>query len=217
MKNYIIILICLSLLLCGCQAAGNNTGTEPTVAPTVAPTEEPTQEPTQELTAAPTEPPLPAGPIDVEVFEAANVYIFDVEKAYALDHTSFAISGLLHTQEQIMQFLTDRLGEGYQFDSESKLDLTPYDEAFFESNSIVVILDYYIGMPLYFDYYTDGISREEDGSYRGLVSLEKRYNGGTWSNNVSVGFLVMKDVTDDAVVQLQLIDSFYNKISEVTS
>ena len=27
MKNYIIILICLSLLLCGCQAAGSDTDT----------------------------------------------------------------------------------------------------------------------------------------------------------------------------------------------
>ena len=208
MKNYIIILLCLSLLLCGCQAAGNNAGTEPTVAPTAAPTEEPTQEPT----AAPTEPPLPAGPIDVEIFLAARASDFEYER---IPGRRCDLSGLLHSQDQILQFLSERLGEGYALEQGDELDLTLYDEAFFENNSIVIIITYIIGMPIPHYYFTDGIFRAEDGSYQGLVTMKEGPANTVVANCASIGFLVMKGVTDDAVVKLQL--KKHDTIFEVTS
>ena len=128
MKNYIIILICLSLLLCGCQVAGNNTGTEPTVAPTVTPTDEPTQEPTQ----APTEPPLPAGTINVQPKWAATL------KTYSNAPKQRGLwSGLLHSVDDIQAFLQDRFGEHTFF---LDIDYASYDVDFFEKNSVAVFL-----------------------------------------------------------------------------
>ena len=133
MKNYIIILICLSLLLCGCQAAGNNAGAEPTVAPTVAPTEEPTQEPTQE----PTEPPLPAGAINVQPKWASTLKTYSKIPEYKTGYNRLSWSGLLHAADDVKTFLQDSFGEHTFF---LDVDYAAYDVAFFEKNSVAVFL-----------------------------------------------------------------------------
>ena len=105
MKKTVILLLCLSLMMCtGC--AGKSA--EPTLAPTMAPTEDPTQEPTQEPTApptqAPTAPPLPAGPIDAELKWVgtlnSNLDISNVYKYW---------SRPLHSEKEIREWLIDFL------------------------------------------------------------------------------------------------------------
>ena len=214
MKNYIIILLCLSLLLCGCQVAGNNAGTEPagapTVAPTVAPTDEPTQEPTVapttaptvEPTQTPTEPPLPAGPIDVKM-----ELVGSLKPAYSYDEVhknSPMVSQLLHSQNEIYAFLTKALGEGYV--NREGIDYTAYDDSFFIRNSVVVVLIYQQGTA-HTKLSTEGIIRDTDGSYQGIIGIDRVW-GGDGEQWFDVGFITMKSVTDDAPVgiMLQAID-----------
>ena len=145
MKNVIILLLCLSLLLCsGCQAAANNTGTEPTAAPTVAPTVAPTQEPTQEPTAAPTQEPTSAPtepPAVVEVVDAEVRYItYDMFYLYQIDERINPVSPLLHSVDEINAYILaeiERNSPGHPFVGfkwEEYDKAVEYNEAFFKEN-----------------------------------------------------------------------------------
>ncbi len=79
MKKTLMLLLVLSLLLCGCGAQPAETTapiteapTLTTEAPTEVPTEAPTEMPTEAPTEAPTEPPVPTNPLTGEVLEAPN-------------------------------------------------------------------------------------------------------------------------------------------------
>ena len=205
MKNVIILLLCLSLLLCsGCQAAGNDTGTEPTAAPTATPTEEPTQEPTiaptVEPTQMPTEPPLPAGPIDAELkwvgTLGSNLDISSVLKYW---------SQPLHSKKEIQDYLNTFFGvdiDGRITKWYWEINYTRYDEAFFAENSVIVIpmVDCYHDSWLW---QIANLERKDNGEY--LIEMEWGIGEGI---NVEgslffVMFIELKGVTDSAPVELK--------------
>lgn len=79
MKKTMILLLVLSLLLCGCAGKPAETTAPATEAPTAAatspaevPTEAPTTVPTEAPTEAPTESPAPTNPLTGEVLEAPS-------------------------------------------------------------------------------------------------------------------------------------------------
>lgn len=202
-RKLVALILCFALLLCGCQAAGNKAGTEPTVAPTAAPTVAPTQEPNQEPTQEPTEPPLPAGPIDVDLTHFALSTTYNSEKIDESGHLLIT-SELMHSREQIEQYLIEKVGNALQYEVGDEPDWTPYTDAFFEENSVVVILRYNPTSRTCYDLVTEGIYRAEDGAYRGVIFLWPQVYSQWWVPSISIGFVVMKGVTDDAPVEFDV-------------
>ena len=195
MKNYIIILLCLSLLLCGCQAAGNNTGTEPTVAPTVAPTVVPTDEPTQEPTVAPTEPPLPAGPIRTETRWVTSADRWTGEPNWRKEIKP------LHSVEEIKECVDTVLPDMiYEYEG-SEIDYSRYDDTFFETNSVVVLFMHYIENGTWGFKVTD-FTRDANGEYSLYCDFHDGSHAAWWSFDIAVFFVDLIGVTDDARVHL---------------
>ena len=198
MKKTVILLLCLSLMMCtGC--AGKLV--EPTIAPTVAPTVAPTDEPTQEPTVAPTEPPLPAGPIDAELKWVGTLNSnLDISNVYEY------WSRPLHSEKEIRYWLIDFFGTDINGNSMQwlwEIDYSQYDDAFFAEKSIIVCPVVQSYEEIWW-YVLDKAERAESGDY--LVEIDWGFGvmGPTMSHSFFVLFIEMENVADSSFVEFNV-------------